>query len=237
MNIETYKQRVNSSIDLNFESIKPYKEFRSVIFGHLIFSINEVCSCLMLNSNIAAITMTNYLLENLLRLALTEDWHELAPIPYPPQEHWQMAHDKFSKLMMYDKIVACHEKGLISEEQRIYLNKVIKEQYRNGFSHSDTDKILKDFPDEKKLTETWISTKADPGYQMTSTMQFAKENALKYLDFVVKLIQDIEDNLQKKHPGNLVLIYPKQGGVLRLFAKGVNPDTGIPNTNGPKKRG
>ena len=144
MDIESYKENSNKLIEKNFSALKPLMEYQPIIFCEIFCHINEVCKCLMSESHYGAITLTNYIVEKLLKKALIEDYNELAPIPYPPQKHWEEAHKKYSKLLMHQSIRECYEKGLLTENQRNKLITEIKNQFRNGFSHADLNLIFKE---------------------------------------------------------------------------------------------
>lgn len=81
---------------------------------------------------------------------------------------------------------------------------------RNGFSHSDSSKILSDLPDDSKmfqgdfsnpngeLKEVSVNQKIIPTFQAIQMENFAKDNAKVYFDFVFNLIFRIEKRLIKK---------------------------------------
>lgn len=81
---------------------------------------------------------------------------------------------------------------------------------RNGFSHSDPSKILKDLPDESLAYQATFSNPTDikeinfnhkviPVFQSMQMDEFAKENAFEYFKFVFRLIKNIDDRLKLKY--------------------------------------
>lgn len=81
---------------------------------------------------------------------------------------------------------------------------------RNGFSHSDSSKILSNLPDDPKMfqgdfsntngesKEVSINQKTIPTFQAIQMENFAKDNPKVYFDFVFHLIFRIEKRLIEK---------------------------------------
>lgn len=220
-----HKEYFESSYENNYETYKSYLDYQPVIFMELAFNIGEIVRCLIIEANTASITMTNFMLERLLKLALIEDEMQLGPLTHPWEECWERMHPYFD-FDLNKTINQCARKQLISGKQKKELHRY-REIFRNGFSHASTDLIFKEHP-ETFTTPYYDDTvthnlKKDPRYQLSFLQKIAKDNAHKYFKYVFELIANIEENLQKKHPGKLVLIKTKEGGVLRLSAKGWSP--------------
>lgn len=221
--VDNHEEYFNSCYKKNFDTYKSYLNYRPVIFTELAFNIGEIVRCLIIEANTATITLTNFMLERLLKLALIEDEMLLKPLTHPWQDCWDRMYPYFD-LNMNKTISQSASKRLISGKQKKQLEKY-KEIFRNGFSHAATDLIFKNYPETfttknfDDITYTH-NLKKDPRYQLMFLQKIAKENAHLYFKYVFELIECIEQNLQKKYPGNLVLIQLNGGGVVRLSAKG-----------------
>jgi len=203
-----FKQLQHIYIDNNYYLIEPYLNFRSKFFGELSKKIREACKCTLLNANIALITLTNHILERLLKLALIK--YDILQKDISGNE-WNTAYteaDKaYSGLMLNDTINRCQTRGIITKDHKKFLQDKIRIQLRNGFSHAETDKILKDQEGKnitvyEKCSKTAtglspiiLNTKTYPELQSVSTHTFANDVALYYFDFVYQLIHHIELNL------------------------------------------
>lgn len=110
---------------------------------------DEISLCIMFGLNQAAITLTNHLLENLLKTALIE-YHSKDKYPENPKnktegliEMTQEAREKFGVMDLGDCINAVRRAGLIDEKQKKALHK-IRESFRNAYNHADKEKIFQE---------------------------------------------------------------------------------------------
>ena len=98
---------------------------------------------------------------------------------------------------------------MVSEEEKKILFDTIRELMRNGFSHSDPSKILKDLPDKFKAYQSTFSNpqeikeinlnhKVIPIFQSMQMDNFAKENAFEYFKFIFQLMKNIDNRLKAK---------------------------------------
>jgi hypothetical protein len=173
-------------------------------FSTLIFEINK---CLILELNRAAITLTNNLIERLLKLALIKSETGLGPFPI---EDWDKIYrpptEKYKSYTLGNSIEKCKKLDLIETEEKNLLFDSIREMVRNGFSHADFDKVLIDYPDEIKmyqgsfsnpseLKEVKINQKLNPDIQAFQVENFAKDYAKPYFDFAFNLIFRVEKRL------------------------------------------
>lgn len=210
MEKEIFEKVFNESLDKNFQKQSKYFEFDFYVFpelGSLIFEINK---CLIFEFYRASITLTSNLLERLLKLALIYNETGIGP---QPVEDWNStffaADKKYSSIVLGNSIEKCKKEGLITQEENDTLFNTIRELMRNGFSHADPSKILKDFPDElslfqgsfsesTELKRVEINYKATPIFQLLQMDTFAKDNALEYFDFVFRLMKEIDKKLVDK---------------------------------------
>lgn len=209
MDKEIFEKDFVKKLDKNYPELGKYFEFNLKVlteFNTLIFEINK---CLILELNRAAITLTNNLIERLLKIALVKNETGIGPIPI---EKWDLTFkgpmEKYGEYSLGKTIEKCKKLGLINELEKKVLYNLIREMIRNGFSHADFNKILKDYPDEIKLfqgnfsnstdiKEVVINQKHNPEIQAFQIENFAKDNAKNYFDFAFKLIFKIEERLIK----------------------------------------
>lgn len=126
------------------------------------------------------------------------------------ETYFDEAHKKYSNLDLNDTVNRCCNQGMITKDHKKYIHEKIREQLRNGFSHSDTDKILKESPNTTYMYSSKISNpeelipvkmnpKTIPFLQSIQMYNFACEVSLPYYDFVYRLIMHIEKKLKEKH--------------------------------------
>ena len=161
--------------------------------------------------NRASITLTNHLLERLLKLALIYNESGFGPTPLEEwNEKFGEPTKKYSSISLGNSIELCKKKGLISVSEKDILFNTIRVLMRNGFSHADSTDILANIPDETpmfvgnlkrpndKLKEVGLNQKIIPTFQALQMEDFAKENAKPYFHFVFKLIHKIENRIIEK---------------------------------------
>ncbi len=205
--VKDEEQFFKESFSKNFPRLKQFFKLRPKIFMDLVFNISEINRCLILESYTASITLTNHMLERLLKLALVEDELEVGPITNP----WEKCYERmypYLRMNMDKTIDLCFEKQLIKENEKVEVKRY-KTIFRNGFSHADLDLIFKEYPKTyQAYTETEVYTlnlKKDPR-QMYHLNKFAKKYATEYFEFVISLIDIIEKNLINKYPNSYNVI-------------------------------
>jgi hypothetical protein len=201
-----------NSLDLNFDNFSNCLELNLKVFYELKGLIIELTKCQILELHVASITLTNTVLERLLKLALMYNEIGIGPIPIDQwNEVFESVNKKFGSLNLGNSIDQCNFIGLINQEERNFLYDYVKETLRNGFSHADARKILTDYQDEsvafyckltepEKLTKINLKQKVVPSIQSFQIGNFAKENSSQYFHFLVELILKIEQRLSDKHP-------------------------------------
>ena len=194
----------------NFDKQSKYFDFEFYVFTELGTSIFEINKCLILELYGASITLTNNVLERLLKLALiyneagaepkhVENWNEVFLEP----------NRKYSSLHLANSIDLCKKFELITDEEKTFLFDTVRKLMRNGFSHYDTNKILENISDDTtffsgsfanptSLTPISLNQKVIPLFQSLQVENFAKQNAIFYFDYVFNLINKIDDRLKNK---------------------------------------
>ncbi|MGB3948484.1 MAG: hypothetical protein WBM13_10900 [Bacteroidia bacterium] len=215
MEKELFEKALIEKLNKNFQSCSKYFDFEFYVFSELGGTVFEVNKCLILEFYRASITLTNYLLERLLKLSLIYDEAGILP---KPVEDWgaifEEPNKKYSSIPLGNSIEQCRKLDLITEKEKVFLFDTIRELMRNGFSHADSSKILNGIPDETKMFQgsfsnpteikpVTVNQKTIPFIQAIHIENFAKKNAANYFDYVFELIKKIDQRLidrnKKKH--------------------------------------
>ncbi len=202
--IEEFKKYCIRQVDKNYSSFEGYRELNPEIFFELEVLMNENMRCLMFNAHTASITMSNHILERLLKLALI--YHDSEG---KDDEVALKAHSDYDSQPLAKNIISCFEKGLISERGKQFLMQNVKNIMRNGFSHAETDKILDGFPEDVPLLEGDFSKPGElksitKNRKILTTLShiqmqsFAEQIAIQYYKYVFKLILKIESQILNK---------------------------------------
>ena len=197
-------------LNKNFEKKSKYFEAKFDVFKELEGLVFEINKCLILELDRASITLTNHMLERLLKIALI---YNETGIGAKPVEEWNSIFEepnkKYNSIQLGNSIELCKKHGLISENQKSFLFKIIRTLMRNGFSHADSSEILSDLPDDSLMFQSsfdkpsdinnvFINQKLIPIMQSIQLEYFAKDNSLMYFDYVFNLILEIEKKLADK---------------------------------------
>lgn len=188
----------------NYSKYSKYFSFKLKLFFELEIPLHEAIKCLILDLNHATITLTNNVLERALKLALIQKNIGRDSIPV---EDWNSVYDepnkKYNSLNLSESICLCKAHEMITLSEKDFLNDIIRDILRNGFSHGDPGKILKDAPEmttafygsltgKSEIKRVELNQKAISPLQAVLIDNFAKENAPKYFDYTVALIEKIE---------------------------------------------
>lgn len=195
----------------NYKKIEKYIDYDIELFTDLNPTFVQQYKCLITESFIASITLTNHILERLLKLALIKNHVGLKPAPTMQEfsKLYDEPHKLYSDKSLGHTIDQCKKKGLITQEQKDFLFDYIRETIRNGFSHSDTDKVFKDSPDESIVYHQnfkdpinpqpmAINLKQIPEMMSSELFEFAKLAAPKYFDYVFELMKHIETEIIRR---------------------------------------
>ncbi|ABQ03957.1 hypothetical protein [Flavobacterium johnsoniae] len=198
-------------LNKNYPKFSKYFEFRLEVFCEFNTLIYEINKCLILELDRAAITLTNHMLERLLKLTLIYNDVGIGPIEIDKwSEAFEEPNTNFGTIDLGNSIERCKKFGLISDTEKIYLFDTIRVLMRNGFSHADSSNILASLPDETimfqgsllnpnaGLKEVSINQKIMPTFQALQMEDFAKNSSHPYFDFVFNLIFKIENRLKDK---------------------------------------
>lgn len=211
MDKEIFEKSFIEKLDKNFPELSKNFDFRFKIFSEFNTLIFELNKCLILELNRASITLTNHLLERLLKLALIYNESGFGPTPLEEwNEKFGEPTKKYNSISLGNSIELCKKKNLITDSEKNILFNTIRVLMRNGFSHADSTYILANIPDETpmyvgnlkrpndNLKEIGVNQKIIPTFQAIQMESFAKENAKPYFHFVFDLTHKIENRIIDK---------------------------------------
>lgn len=211
MEKEIFEKGFKDKIEKNFRDRSKYYNFNLEVFCDFNTLIFEINNCLLLELNRAAITLTNHLLERLLKLALINNETGVETVEFDKlNEVFKEPNKKYGNIDLGNSIELCRKAELITDKEKSFLFDIIRVLMRNGFSHADSSKILKKLPDQSEmfggsfsnpnaeLKKISVNQKIIPTFQAIQMENFAKENGTKYFDFVFNLIFRIEKRLSGK---------------------------------------
>ncbi len=211
MEKEIFEKAFIENLNKNYHIQAKYFDIKYKVFHELNKLVFEINKCLILEFHNASITLTNHLLERLLKLALI--YYETG-IGSAPVKEWNSIfnepNNKYSSINFGTSIELCKKHGLINSEEKAFLYDIVRDLMRNGFSHADSSIILNGFPDEvtvfegsfKNTTELKpmkLNQNSIPFIQAMNIETFAKDTAFDYFDYVIDLIYNIENRLVEKH--------------------------------------
>ena len=138
-------ETVASNIDKNYDTLSDVLE-TEYEFPALDPVRYEICLCLMSGLNQAALTLTNHLLESVLKKFLilhdspckTQNSSELTSV-------FADATEKYADKKLFDLIEDAYAFGLINNQEKEQLH-VFRKVYRNPYSHANPRQTLPDRP-------------------------------------------------------------------------------------------
>lgn len=123
MEKEIFEKAFIESLNKNFEVHSKFFDFKFHTFPELGSSIFEINKCLILGFYRASITLTNNVLERVLKLALIYNEVGIGPIPL---ENWNeifsKPNEKYTSAKLGNTIEKCKKENLITvDEKNFYL--------------------------------------------------------------------------------------------------------------------
>ncbi len=200
---EKYRKYFDEKINLNFDKLSPYFDVDSHLFSGINLLMNENYRCLMVDAHIASITMSNHIIERLLKFALIyenslDESEEIAI----------KAYKKFQGMAMKNTIINCWNRNLIDDNEKKHLEKIINDMVRNGFSHSSFENILRSTPEKipaikgnfhsTEITDVEIDRRVLLSISEAQIENFAKENSFEYFKYIFGLIRRLESKIRPK---------------------------------------
>ena len=207
------KKLSEKGLEENFNKYKHYLQNpRFYYFTDLEYTIGEIIKCLIIEAHTASITLTNHFLERILKLALIQEVSGTQPKEIKDWNKTYSASDEYSSWSMYETIKKCKELNIISDTEYEGLTH-FRQTIRNGFSHYDPKKILKDSEEKIDLIQKseseemkvqGLNFKEIPMLQTFFIKKFARENADNYFDFVFSIMLSIERHFKSEYYNNYI---------------------------------
>lgn len=193
-----------TKIEKNFEQLHKYGSVEPVNLFELGFLMRQNYFCLLLELYTPSITMTNHILERLLKLSIITNLSK-----EKSDEESEKIHDLYDSMVLAKVIIAAEGIGIIVPDEREFLMQTVRDVLRNGFSHAETGKILKDVPDKMQMFKfsfsdptqmepVIISRKVITAIGQEQMNNFAEEIAQVYYIYVFELFHRIEKRLSDK---------------------------------------
>ena len=115
MEKKIFENGFNEKLNKNFKERSKYYDFRLQIFSELKTIIFEINNCLLFELNRASITLTNFLLERLLKLALIYNEVGIGPIElHKLNKAFKDPNVKYNSINLSNSINLCKKKRLIA---------------------------------------------------------------------------------------------------------------------------
>lgn len=203
-----FQNLASKLIEKNFDTIEPYFPKSSDFFHEFVPLFMEINKCLIFECFFASVTLTNHTLEKLLKLALVYNETGIKEVSLKDlNNHYSSAHLKYQGKNLSETIKKCFEEGLVTEEQKDYLQNEVRDQLRNGFSHSDPNQIIdpkkeKKFymgRDPKNPDRELTDLKLHPKFQSQIISDIVEKMAFPYYQNVVSISLNIQDKLIEKN--------------------------------------
>jgi hypothetical protein len=207
------KELFKKGLDENFNRYKYFLQNpRFYYFTDLEYTIGEIIKCLIIEAHTASITLTNHFLERILKLALIQKASGTQPKDIKDWNETYSASDEYSSWTMSKTVEKCLNLNIISKFEYEELTH-FRQTIRNGFSHYDPKKILRDSENTFELINKSGSEKtkiSDLNFKEIPTLQnffikkFAKENSEEYFEFAFSLMLSIERHFKTEYYNNYI---------------------------------
>lgn len=205
-----FEKAFNDNLQKNFEKHSKFFDVKLLVLTDLVTVVFEINKCLILELNRASITLTNFLLERVLKLALIYNEAGVGPKPIETwTEIFSGPSKKYNVLNLSTSIEQCKKNGLLTQVEKDYLYDTIRVLLRNGFAHADPSEIIKNIPDETpvfvasfdmpgEIQQINLDQKTIPIFQSIQMNNFAEQIAFKYFESIFNLMMNIDSRLKNK---------------------------------------
>ena len=174
--------------------------------------LEQVCDCLLIKADIAAITLTNFLVERTLKLAviISEGNGKTYSCDIPLDQVFKEEIERYDKNKMEQTINRAKSIGIITKEESEYL-KDYKAKYRNPFSHAELQAILAGVTittyetslfNPTDIVEKEVNLPTTPLFQDWGLAQYCKKHSFDYFIEIFVLARKIEKRLQDLYESN-----------------------------------
>jgi hypothetical protein len=174
---------------------KNYSEINPHLFYELKDLMKESHDCIEHKFYTASITLNNHILEKLLKLSLI---YKLGL--KSDGETFKKLNLEYDNRDMFKNVFELYDLKVLDEDEKDFLIGTVKQVFRNGFSHSETEKILRDVNPEIEVTDFCgnVSKISRHEYRFIGEIQakkLAEVHALSYYAYLFELIHKLEDKI------------------------------------------
>lgn len=203
MDQQFYKAKYIEKFEKNFEKLAPYENFDSEIFCSLESLMKENRDCLMFDNYISSITISNHIFERLIKLALIYNKS------FKSDKNTSIgAYTSYQGMPLKKSLEKCLITGLITKQEAAKLSD-INNVFRNGFSHSEFEKVIgnntvkfkafKGGIDLPEIEETTIDRRIHLSLAEHMILEFAEKNAFGYFKYLRDFAKKLESRIKKNH--------------------------------------
>lgn len=172
--------------------------------------IAEICDCLIIGNNQAAITLINHLFENALKQVLIR-WDSVGKLFNEAQRIDETLKDEvneYDNKNMHITIEKCKSRRLITESEAKKLTE-LKNRYRNPFSHASYSKLFKNasttlysasLSNPTEIKEETANISKVPFLYLQAQKKIANENALIYFLEIYAFVNNMDEKLLNLYP-------------------------------------
>lgn len=168
--------------------------------------MHQICDCLIIDANIGAITLTNFFIERVLKLAIIlkegngKTYNEDKPI----DQVFKDEIDEFDDNEMEQSINKAKRICVITKEEAEML-KEFRKKYRNSFSHANTQQILDgvttkiykaSLANPTDIEEEVVNLSTTPLFQEWGLPQYCKTKSFNYFIETFAIANKIEERLK-----------------------------------------
>lgn len=174
----------------------------------------EICSCFYLQKNMAAVTLTNHLLESAIKFALV--FKEGNGKTFDDPAKMDTLFEKECKMYMYEdmgkNIGTLYKKGMITKEQQKRLIQ-FKNLYRNAYSHASnnafveqasTPIVIGDLSNPNYIENKQAKVACNPLLLVNARIDFINRTGISYFQEVVNLIMQLDGQLHQLYEKNKI---------------------------------
>lgn len=182
------------------------------VLNILCHIIEEICTCFYLQKNMAAVTLTNHLLESVIKFALVFKEGNGKTID-DPKTMDTLFENECKMYMGKDlgiNIETLHKKGMITDTQKARLIH-LKNLYRNPYSHASNNALVNtastlivcgDLSNPSYIEERQAKVVYNPLLMVNARIDFINRTGFSYFQEVVNLITQLDGQLHQLYENN-----------------------------------
>lgn len=182
----------------NYEKLKAifYNSYNYPEFDTLR---DEICKCIICDLNVAAITLTNHLIEDFLKKMLI--YKNADKTSDSIIDAFEDSTKDYDNITLYSSIETAFKENIITESQKTLLHK-FRNEFRNPYSHAESKKIFEGLKMGVQQVSLEDNELRSSEYRLEEIIKLpfahglvkikiAKEIAADYLGLVDKIIREV----------------------------------------------